>query len=162
MIARALAKQPDDRYATCGELVDDARRALALDEPRRSRRGLALALLIAALAVAGAVIAVATRSGSSPAAPPVGSVVRIDPASGSVAATYRLSAHPAAVAVGPQVWVADFREGTLWRIDPRTGAESSFPAVGNPRGSRSSAGARTSAATAAGDCSAATSPATTL
>ena len=39
VIARALAKQPDDRHASCGELVDDARRALALDEPRRSRRG---------------------------------------------------------------------------------------------------------------------------
>ena len=133
VIARALAKQPDARHATCGELVDDARRALALDEPRRSRRGLVLALAIAALAVAGAAIAVATRSGSSPARPPVGSVVRIDPASGSVTARYRLSAHPAAVAVGPQVWVADYRQGTLWRIDPRTGAASSIPAIGNPR-----------------------------
>ena len=44
VIARALAKQPEDRYETCGELVDDARRALGLDEPRRPRRGLALAL----------------------------------------------------------------------------------------------------------------------
>ena len=51
VIARALAKQPDDRYATCGELVDDARRALGLDEPRRPRRGLAPAL--AAVARAG-------------------------------------------------------------------------------------------------------------
>jgi streptogramin lyase len=134
VIARALAKQPDDRYATCGELVDEARRALALDEPRRSRRGLALALAVAAVALAAAVIAFAVNSDSGPAPVATGSVVRIDPASGSVAATYRLSAHPAAVAVGPQVWVADFRQGTLWRIDPRTGAESSIPAVGNPRG----------------------------
>ena len=86
------------------------------------------------LAVAGAAIALAVRSGSEPAAAPTGSVVRIDPASGSVEATYRLSAHPAAVAIGPQIWVADYRQGTLWRIDPRTGAESSFPSVGNPRG----------------------------
>ena len=50
MIARALAKQPDERYASCGELVEDARRALALDEPRRSRRGIAAALIVAALA----------------------------------------------------------------------------------------------------------------
>jgi streptogramin lyase len=134
VIARALAKQPDDRYATCGELVEDARRALALDEPRRSRRGLALALVVAALAVAGAAIAVAVQSGSAPAPAAAGSVVRIDPASGSVTARYRLSAHPAAVAIGPQIWVADYRQGTLWRIDPRTGAESSIPAVGNPRG----------------------------
>jgi streptogramin lyase len=63
-----------------------------------------------------------------------GSVVRIDPESGSVTARYRLSAHPSAVAIGPQVWVADYRQGTLWRIDPRTGAESSIAAIGNPRG----------------------------
>ena len=36
VIARALAKQPDDRYATCGELVDDAR--------ARARAGRAAAL----------------------------------------------------------------------------------------------------------------------
>ena len=64
VIAKALAKQPDDRYASCGELVDDARRALALDEPRRSRRGIAAALIVAALAMAAAVIAVAVRSDS--------------------------------------------------------------------------------------------------
>jgi streptogramin lyase len=63
----------------------------------------------------------------------VGSVVHIDPASGSVTARYLLSAHPAAVAVGPQVWVTDFRQGTLWRIDPRTGAVTRIPAIGNPR-----------------------------
>ena len=51
VIARALAKQPEDRYETCGELVDDARRALGLDEPQRPRRGLASAL--AAVARAG-------------------------------------------------------------------------------------------------------------
>ena len=133
VIAKALAKQPDDRYTSCGELVDAARRALALDEPRRSRRGLVVSLLVAALAVAGAAIAVATRSGSSPAAAPLGSVVRIDPASGSVTARYSLSAHPAAVAVGPQIWVADYRQGTLWRIDARTGTATSIPAIGNPR-----------------------------
>ena len=41
VIARALAKQPDARQASCGELVDDARSALALDEPppRATRAG---------------------------------------------------------------------------------------------------------------------------
>jgi streptogramin lyase len=133
VIARALAKQPEERYATCGELVADARRALELDEPRRPRRGLALALATAVLAVAGAAIALAVRSDSGPAEAPSGSVVRIDPSSGSVTASYRLSAHPAAVAIGPQVWVTDYRQGTLWRIDPRTGAQSSIAAIGNPR-----------------------------
>jgi streptogramin lyase len=134
VIARALAKLPAARHATCGELVDDARRALALDEPRRSRRGLSLALAVAAVALAAPVIVFAVKSDSGPAPIATGSVVRIDPASGSVAARYRLSAHPSAVAIGPQVWVADFRQGMLWRIDPRTGTENSIPAVGNPRG----------------------------
>ncbi len=134
VIARALAKQPEDRYETCGELVDDARRALGVDEPQRPRRWLATALAaVAVLAVAGAAIAVAVRSGSGAQEAPTGSVVRIDPASGSVKATYRLSAHPAAVAVGPQVWVTDYRQSTLWRIDPRTGAQTSIGAIGNPR-----------------------------
>ena len=31
------------------------------------------------------------------------------------------------------MWVADYREGTLWRIDPVTGAVTSIPAIGNPR-----------------------------
>jgi len=133
VIARALAKQPEDRYATCGELVDDARRALGLGEPQRPRRRLALALGVALLVVAAAAIVLALRSDSGPAEAPTGSLVRIDPASGSVTATYRLSAHPAAVAIGPQVWVTDYRQSTLWRIDPRTGAQTSFGAIGNPR-----------------------------
>jgi len=133
VIARALAKQPEDRYATCGELVDDARRALGLGEPQRPRRRLALALGVALLVVAAAAIVLALRSDSGPAEAPTGSLVRIDPASGSVKATYRLSAHPAAVAIGPQVWVTDYRQSTLWRIDPRTGAQTSFGAIGNPR-----------------------------
>ena len=133
VIARALAKQPEDRYATCGELVDDARRALGLGEPQRPRRRLALALGVALLVVAATAIVLALRSDSGPAEAPTGSLVRIDPASGSVKATYRLSAHPAAVAIGPQVWVTDYRQSTLWRIDPRTGAQTSFGAIGNPR-----------------------------
>ena len=133
VIARALAKQPDDRYGTCGELIEDARRALALDEPRRSRRGIAAALIVAVLAVAAAAVAVALRSGSDTPPARAGSVVHIDPASGAVTARYRLSVHPSSVAVGPQVWVADYRQGTLWRIDPVTGAVTSIPAIGNPR-----------------------------
>ena len=133
VIAKALAKQPGDRYASCGELVEDARRALALDEPRRSRRGIVAALMVAALALAAAVIAIVVHSGSAAPAARSGSIVRIDPANGAVAARYRLSLHPSAVAVGPQVWVADYRQGTLWRIDPVTGAVTSIPANGSPR-----------------------------
>jgi outer membrane protein assembly factor BamB len=136
VILRALAKQPDARQATCGELVDDARRALALDRlPRpRRRRALALMGIVLAAAAAAAAVAIALRSDNAP--PPaarMGSVARIDATNGTVTARYRLSEHPAAVVVGPQVWVSDYRQGTLWRIDQRTGAVSSTPAIGNPR-----------------------------
>ena len=48
-------------------------------------------------------------------------------------ARFRLSAHPSAVALGPRVWVADFRQGTLWRIDPAPATPTSFRRSANPR-----------------------------
>ena len=85
------------------------------------------------LAVALAAIAIVVRSGSNAPQTRTGSVVRVDPASGAVTARYPLSAHPSAVAVGPQVWAADYRQGTLWRIDPVTGAVTRISANGSPR-----------------------------
>jgi len=45
VIARAMAKDPDDRYATCGELVADLRRALMPSEVGRSTLTVPLARL---------------------------------------------------------------------------------------------------------------------
>ena len=137
---RPRARQGAGRPA--GELWRTGRRGAPRARPGRARRG-AGAGVLAALALVAGVLA-AGASIAWPCAPVghrrprarTGSVVRIDPASGTVTARYRLSAHPAAVAVGPQVWVADFRQGTLWRIDPRTGAINSIPAIGNPRAAR--------------------------
>jgi sugar lactone lactonase YvrE len=133
VIARALAKEPDDRQASCGELVEDVRSALALEAAPRRRRGLLAALALAVGVLAAGAIAWAVRSDPAPTLPETGSVVRIDAASGTVKERIRLSAHPSAVALGPRVWVADFRQGTLWRIDRRTGAANSIPSIGNPR-----------------------------
>ena len=133
VIARALAKDPDARQASCGELVDEVRVALALDAPPRQRRGRLAALAVVATVLAAGAIAWAVRSDPAPAVPETGSVVRIDAASGTVKERYNLSAHPSAVALGPRIWVADFRQGTLWRIDRRTGAVNSIPSIGNPR-----------------------------
>ena len=135
VIARALAKDPDARQASCGELVDEVRGALALDAPPRPRRRRLAALALVAGVLAAGAIAWAVRSDQTPAPalPETGSVVRIDAATGTVKERFRLSAHPSAVVLGPRIWVADFRQGTLWRIDRRTGDANSFPAIGNPR-----------------------------
>jgi len=58
VLARALAKDPNDRYETCGELVEQAREALGIAEPRRARWplavvGVGVALLGAALLAFG-------------------------------------------------------------------------------------------------------------
>ena len=63
VIARALAKDPEARQASCGELVDEVRGALALDAPRRGR-----AWALAALALLAGVLAVPARS-RGPSAP---------------------------------------------------------------------------------------------
>ena len=70
VMAKALAKDPDDRYATCGELIADARAALAhpIVPPRLLRRRHAIlaagVLVLAATAVA---IVLASRDGGSAA-----------------------------------------------------------------------------------------------
>ena len=136
VIERALSKQPDDRQASCGDLVDDARRALALDEPGRSRRR--LGALLAALAIAAAAVAVdgrtrrALRSGADSGAHGIGRPHRSG--SGKVIGELQpVGASGRASPIGPQLWVADYRQGTLWRIDPRTGAATAFRPIGNPR-----------------------------
>ena len=69
VLETALAKSPDDRYATCGELVDAARAALrgkVLARRRRGRRRVAIALAAAALAAAAALGAVLATRGAHP------------------------------------------------------------------------------------------------
>ena len=69
VIATALAKNPDDRYATAGELLRAARKALhaAPERAQPRRRSLALAAAASALLVAGAILATVfvTRDHSS-------------------------------------------------------------------------------------------------
>ena len=74
VLARGTAKQPDQRYSTCRELVDDARRALGITEPptpaakpARSRLLLAAA---AALALVGIVVGVLLARGATAAPSP--------------------------------------------------------------------------------------------
>jgi hypothetical protein len=61
---------------------------------------------------------------------PTGSLALIDPGSDAVTARTPVPGHPSSVASAPGgVWMADFREGVLWRYEPETGA---LHAVGSP------------------------------
>jgi DNA-binding beta-propeller fold protein YncE len=61
-------------------------------------------------------------------------VIRIDPESGDVTARYRVSAHPGAITTGAgRVWAADYRDGALWTLEPRTGELRRIASVGEPR-----------------------------
>jgi tRNA A-37 threonylcarbamoyl transferase component Bud32/streptogramin lyase len=128
VIARALAKGPDERYQTCHELTDGAREALGLEAPRFSRRTLLLAGSGAALAItaAAAVPAILLSRGEKAPAPILPleseSVVRLDPATGALVGATALAATPGAVAVGDgALWVARLDEQALIEIDPETG-----------------------------------------
>jgi len=125
VIARAMAKPPDERYPTCAALTDAADDALGLRRPARSRRrvwALAAAVIIAAL-TAAAIVVLLTR-GSKPAAPQAhdNTLVRIDPATNTVSRVIDVSLYPGAVAAaGRRVWVYSRAAGTVSEIDPDEG-----------------------------------------
>jgi YVTN family beta-propeller protein len=129
VIATGMAKEPAERYATCSGLVAAAREALGLTrEPTLTRRALLVsaggALVLGSAAAAPAILL--TRGNGAAAAPkpllPLtgDSIVRIDPATGSL--TDAVPVRGASIlAVGPgAVWVASATEPVLTRIDPRS------------------------------------------
>ena len=125
-----------DGRPTCGDLVDEAREALGLvgtdagppapcarcdlrGRTRRPRPGLR-----------------GHRNGYEPPGPAVtgGTIVRIDPATNRVSATYPVSATPGSVTTARnRVWVGDFRDGSLWRLDPVRGDLERLTTTGEPR-----------------------------
>ena len=137
VLARAMAKDPDERPESCSALVDEVRAALGLAQPRPAtrRRIAVVALLAAGLAAAAATaVVLATRNDSTTTASTGGSVVRIDPATDRVTSSYGLSGHPRSVtAARNRVWVGDFRDGSLWRLDPARGDLQRFTTTGEPR-----------------------------
>ena len=71
VIPTALAKDPDERYATCGELVVAAREALGLHRPVtiRDRKALILTAVGVALAAAAVIAGVLLSQGGGPGKP---------------------------------------------------------------------------------------------
>jgi YVTN family beta-propeller protein len=141
VFARALAKEREERFPSCVELVDAAREALGIETPRLRRRRRLLrrsrALIAAgALVLAGTVAALAiTLSGGGEKAEPIGAgVAAIDGQEGRVASVAEFETPPSNVAVGGgAVWVLNTEDETVSRIDPRTGrAVKTFRTGGVP------------------------------
>jgi len=132
VMARALAKDADDRYATCTELVEAAAQALGVSRPRR-RRWPVVAGALAAVAVA-VVVALQVGSGPVPAqAAPTGRLLQLNPDTGAIVRTIPIGAEPTGVAVGGgTVWAAAYASHELWTVDPRSGAVATVDGVPHP------------------------------
>lgn len=125
VIARGLAKSPEERWGSCTQLVRAARETLTPTTgalPARAlplRRALALGALALSVAVAAA-LWLAFRDTSEPlrAALPH-SVVAIDPEKNSLAGQAKVGLVPiAAVEAHDALWVANATEHTVTRVDP--------------------------------------------
>jgi YVTN family beta-propeller protein len=129
VVARALAKEPEDRYPSCVDLVDAAREALGLDVPAsRDRRSFVLGAtgLVVAGTAAGAFALRRARDGppgprtTPTSAPGFAALQRIDPRTNELVATLDLGADPTGVAVGEGgVWVIQLDANRITKLDPR-------------------------------------------
>jgi len=131
VLAKALAKDADQRYATCGDFLAAASSALGLEAPapsaKRLRVGrrllLAGGLLLAAAAVAAAVLELTEGGGPAEGVARVApySVAVLDPASNRVVDEVRIAGRPALLAAqGRSIWVANDAGGTISAIDGRS------------------------------------------
>jgi serine/threonine-protein kinase len=124
VLERGTAKLPDERWPTCGALMEAARSALGdglatVRVRRRSlRRGIAAA--ITGIAAAAAALAALMLGGGGTALARSDSLVQIDLRGGQPAEGVSVGARPTAVTVcGGSVWVTS-RSGAVFQVDPRS------------------------------------------
>jgi hypothetical protein len=119
----AMAKSPDERHRTCAALIEAAEAAFGI-RPRGRRRLVAAALGAVTLAAVAAV-ATALLLGGGDATPTVvpDSLVKIDLESDKIVDVVPVGRNPGEIEiVGPYVFAASEGDGTLTRVDTRTGA----------------------------------------
>jgi YVTN family beta-propeller protein len=134
VLSKALAKDPDERFQTCAELIEAARIRLGFSKPRRSLWPAAAAVVGLAVVAAALLAFFLARGGSGSTAGRGGSLVRIDPTTNEPKDAIRVGAAPSSVSASPDgVWIADYRGSALWRVNPRTLAVAEVPANGAPQ-----------------------------
>jgi YVTN family beta-propeller protein len=139
VLARAMAKAPEQRFDSCRELVAATHDALGLappppPPPRRTRWLVPVVALAVVVSAVAAVALVVGRGGRESRAGPHGTLTQIDPRTNRVRSTTSVPGYPQAVAwTAGGIWVADFREGVLWRHDPSTGSLQRIASNGEPR-----------------------------
>jgi YVTN family beta-propeller protein len=118
VLARALAKEPEDRYASGAELVAAAQAALGIRRRVPRRLSVAAGLLVAA---AAATVLLWPERDTRIATIATDAAALIDPKEPALRASIKLAGPPSSVAVGPgTIWAAGDRDGTVSRIDPKT------------------------------------------
>jgi ABC-type branched-subunit amino acid transport system substrate-binding protein/streptogramin lyase len=131
----ALAKDPDSRYQSGRELVEAARSALGL-EPKRTRWPLAVAAVgVGLLGAALLAFFLTSSGGGTKAEPGADALVRIDPKTNTVTNSMPVGRLASGVAADSRyVWVTNAGDGTVWRIDSKTGGVLSLSTHGTPTG----------------------------
>jgi ABC-type branched-subunit amino acid transport system substrate-binding protein/outer membrane protein assembly factor BamB len=133
VLERALAKEKDERYPSCGALIEAAAAALGVEPPSTAARPLAarrrrlagrtlLAGGLVLLAAAGAA-AIATLGGGEDEEPPPqrNGIAAFESDGVRLASFTDTGTPPSNVAVGEgAVWALGLEEGTVSRIDPET------------------------------------------
>ncbi len=138
VMAKALAKEPGDRYATCSELAEAAREGLGLGA-RRDRRPLvvaALGVLVAAGALAAGLVLTLDNSGAPKPDLTVrnNSLVRVDAEDTEISGVTPVGQGPQSAAGGDAaVWTYNWDDRTVSQIDAATGAiERTVSVSGSP------------------------------
>jgi streptogramin lyase/tRNA A-37 threonylcarbamoyl transferase component Bud32 len=159
VVAAAMAKDPDARTATAGEVATGLRSALGSDgatgvapaRPRRKPRtaGRKRTTLIAALVGVGVLVAVGVAvllagGGDEVVAPSANSVARIDAEATAFSTSVQVGQDPTGIAIGEDgdLWVINQSDSTVSRIDPESGdVTPAKSTLGIPSGVAAGAGA---------------------